>query len=88
MTSFFASKTIVKVLAVALILLGWGIKYWLNRRRFYRRNAIGVEIFKSYENMRLTAMLENLAWLIGNILITIGVLAFVLMLVLPTVPHR
>jgi uncharacterized membrane protein len=88
MASIFASRTVIKVLAVILILLGWGIKYWLNRRRFYRRNATGIETFKSYENMRLTNILENLGWLIGNILITVGILAFILMLVLPTVHHK
>jgi len=88
MTTLFASKILIEILSVIFILLGWRIKYVLNRKKFYRRNAAGVETFKSYENMRLTVQLENLGWLLGNILITIGVLAILLMLFLPIQHHR
>ncbi|SDF45321.1 hypothetical protein SAMN05216464_11863 [Mucilaginibacter pineti] len=86
MATIWTGRLFLRILSIILILLGWVLKYWLNRRKFYRRNAAGVESFKSYEKMRLTVLLENVGWLIGNILITIGILAFLLTL-LPPLQH-
>lgn len=86
--AIISGKTLIQILSVVLIIMGWAIKYWMNRRKFYRRNAAGIEGFKSYEKMRLTVLLENLGWLIGNILITIGILAFLLTFVMPLGHHK
>lgn len=68
----------MKCLAIIVALVGIALKYWINRRRFYRRNAMGVEGFRSYESMRLITLLEGLGKLIGNIFIIVGILVFLL----------
>ncbi len=88
LAAIISGKILIRILCLILIVLGWTIKYWMNRRKFYRRNAAGIEGFKSYENMRLTVLLENLGWLIGNILITIGILAFLLTFAMPLGHHK
>jgi len=81
--AIISGRTLIQILSIVLIIMGWAVKYWINRRKFYRRNAAGIEGFKSYEKMRLTVILENVGWLIGNILITIGILVIILTFISP-----
>jgi hypothetical protein len=78
----------MEAFAVLIVMLGWGIKYWVNRRKFYRRNQVGKEGFNSYEKMRLTMFLEGLGWLIANLLIIGGILLFLFMWVSSQGSHK
>jgi hypothetical protein len=82
------TKGIIKGFAILIVLSGWALKYWINRRKFYRRNTAGIEEFTSYEKMRLTVVMEGLGWLIGNLLIIAGILLFLLTLVQPSGYHK
>lgn len=37
------------VLDIMALFVGLGLRYWINRRRFYRRSPTGAEDFSSYE---------------------------------------
>ncbi|WP_394369412.1 hypothetical protein [Flavobacterium flabelliforme] len=41
------------VLSILALLSGFGMRYWINRRKFYRRSPLGVEGFSSYEKISL-----------------------------------
>ena len=36
------------VLGIIALVLGLGLRYWINRRKFYRRSPTGAEGFSSY----------------------------------------
>jgi hypothetical protein len=54
---------------VLLVVTVW-IYHWLRVRRFSRLNAVGVEMFKSYNNMMLVRSGEN----VMRMLATVGLL--------------
>jgi hypothetical protein len=83
MTALFGSRSFIRILAIALILLGIIIRYRLNKRKFNRRNYSGVEEFRSYGNMKFTVIIENIAWFFGVAMITIGMIALLLTWLLP-----
>ncbi|WP_241317901.1 molybdenum ABC transporter permease [Chryseobacterium arthrosphaerae] len=56
------------VIVVAVVLI-----YWINRRRFYRRNAAGVEIFSGYTKAISVRFLERIGKLFAYALIILGV---------------
>jgi len=37
------------VIGIIFLVLGLGLRYWINRRKFYRRSPTGAEGFSSYE---------------------------------------
>ena len=57
-----------------IALLGFGLRYFINRRAFNRRNAAGVEMFSSYESATGNRFLEGLGRLLGFLLIISGLL--------------
>ncbi|MEZ2337298.1 hypothetical protein AB6735_16765 [Mucilaginibacter sp. RCC_168] len=63
-------------------------KYWIGRRRFYRRSITGLEGFKSYEQMRLIRFIEWLGVIFANLLIMGGILLFLLCLIPPYGHHK
>lgn len=62
------------VFGILLAILGLGLRYWLNRRAFNRRNAAGVELFNSYEAATGNKLLEGLGKKIGGVLVIVGIL--------------
>ncbi|EHO11007.1 hypothetical protein HMPREF9714_01436 [Myroides odoratimimus CCUG 12901] len=57
-------RYIFLILAILCIISGIGLIYWVNRRRFYKRNVAGLETFSCYESSLLTRFLERLGkWL-------------------------
>lgn len=62
------------IFGILLAILGLGLRYWLNRRAFNRRNAAGVELFNSYEAAAGSKLLEGLGRKIGGVLLFVGVL--------------
>lgn len=55
---------------------GLGLRYWINRRKFYRRSATGSEGFSSYEKSVIITFIERLGKWVAYLLIIFGVLFF------------
>lgn len=68
----------IPIAAVIIILAGFVINYFINRRRFNRRNVAGLQQFSSYEKAVGTTALERLGKLIARLLILGGLFLLVL----------
>ena len=53
------------LLAFFLLGIGWAIKHWIARRRFYRMSAGGVQQYRSYFASVVSSFVEGMAGLIG-----------------------
>lgn len=62
------------VLGIIALVLGLGLRYWINRRKFYRRSPTGAEGFSSYEKSVIVTFLERTGKWIAYILIIFGLL--------------
>jgi uncharacterized membrane protein len=62
------------VFGIILVVLGYVLRYMMNRRAFNRRNAAGVEQFKSFEAATGTRFLEGAGRLLATVLIFGGVI--------------
>lgn len=62
------------VLGIIALVLGLGLRYWINRRKFYRRSPAGAEGFSSYEKSVIVSFLERTGKWIAYILIIFGLL--------------
>jgi uncharacterized membrane protein len=61
-------------LSIISLFVGFSLRYWINRRKFYRRGPMGVEGFSSYEKSVVTTFFEgSLKW-ISFVLIIFGLL--------------
>ena len=69
-------ETGMEIAGVVIALMGFAIRYLMNRRRFNRRNAMGVEGFSSYQKVVLIRTGERLAKFIGLLFILVGILFF------------
>jgi preprotein translocase subunit SecG len=63
------------VIGVIFFVSGLGLRYWINRRRFYRRSSTGAEGFSSYEKSVAIKFLERVGKWIAYALIIFGVLS-------------
>ena len=59
---------------ILLAVMGYALQYFMNRRAFNRRNAAGVEEFKSFEAAAGTRFLEGAGRKIGSVLIVVGLI--------------
>jgi len=59
----------------AIIFIGGGffLRFQINKRQFNRRNAAGVEEFKSYGSAYTTQMLEKIGRIVGVFFIIVGI---------------
>ncbi|QQU02169.1 hypothetical protein [Myroides odoratus] len=56
--------TVILILAILSLLSGIGLIYWINRRKFYRRNVAGLEGFSSFEASLYIRFIERIGkWL-------------------------
>ncbi|HWK58350.1 MAG TPA: hypothetical protein VNQ80_13485 [Parapedobacter sp.] len=62
------------VIGIIFLVIGLGLRYWINRRRFYRRSPTGAEGFSSYEKSVAIRLVERLGKWIAYALIIFGVL--------------
>ena len=62
------------VLGIIPLVIGIGLIYWVNRRKFYRRNAVGAEGFSSFESSVFIRFVERIGKWIAYVLIIIGIL--------------
>ncbi|STZ47759.1 Uncharacterised protein [Myroides odoratimimus] len=70
--------TFLLVFAILSIIIGFGLIYWINRRKFYRRNVAGLEGFSSFEASVFIRFIERLGKWLAYILILFSVLSFFL----------
>ncbi|MES2267064.1 MAG: molybdenum ABC transporter permease [Bacteroidota bacterium] len=63
------------VIGILFLVLGLGLRYWINRRKFYRRGPMGSEGFTSYEKSVAIKLLERLGKWIAYAMIVFGLLA-------------
>ena len=61
-------------LSILSLFIGFSIRYWINRRKFYRRSAMGVEGFSSYEKAVVIKFFERVTKWISFIIIVFGLL--------------
>ncbi len=66
----------LKVFAGFIFIVGAGVRYWVNRRRFNRRNFSGVEVFKNYEHKTGARVIDQLMKLIAWLLMLGSVILF------------
>jgi membrane protein DedA with SNARE-associated domain len=62
------------VLGIIPLVIGIGLIYWVSRRKFYRRNAVGAEGFSSFESSVFIRFVERIGKWIAYVLIIIGIL--------------
>ena len=63
------------VIGIIFLVLGLGIRYWINRRKFYRRSITGAEGFSSYEQSVLVKTIERLGKWVAYAMIIFGLLS-------------
>ncbi len=61
------------VLGIIPLVIGIGLVYWVNRRKFNRRNAMGAEGFSSYEASVFIRFMERIGKWIAYVLILLGI---------------
>lgn len=61
------------VMGIIPTVIGTGLIYWINRRKFYRRNGMGAEGFSSFESSVFIRLIERVGKWIAYILIILGV---------------
>ena len=63
------------VIGILFLVLGLALRYWINRRKFYRRSPIGAESFSSYEKSVGIKFIERVGKWIAYALIIFGLLS-------------
>lgn len=64
----------ILIVGIISLTIGGALRYWVNRRRFNRRNPAGLQQFRNYELAWSVTLLERLGKLIGLILFLFGLL--------------
>lgn len=63
------------VIGILFLVLGLALRYWINRRKFYRRSPMGAESFSSYEKSVGIKFLEKIGKWVAYALIIFGLLS-------------
>lgn len=63
------------IIGIAFLVVGLILRYWINRRKFYRRGPIGAEGFSSYESSVVIKLIEGVGKWIAYGLIIFGLLS-------------
>lgn len=63
------------VIGIIFLVAGLGLRYWINRRKFYRRSPMGAEGFSSYENSVFIKLIEKVGKWVAYALIIFGLLS-------------
>ena len=64
------------VFGIVVTVIGIGLIYWISRRKFYRRNAVGAEGFSSFEASVFTRFVERIGKWFAYVLIIVGIICF------------
>ena len=62
----------ITIYGLTIIFIGLMFRYWVNRRRFNRRNGAGKQGFHNYEERVSFPIIEKLIKLIGLLLLLAG----------------
>lgn len=62
------------ILGIIALALGIGLIYWINRRKFYRRNVAGLEGFSSFEASVFVRFMERIGKWLAYGLLLLGIL--------------
>ena len=63
------------IIGIIFLVAGVGLRYWINRRKFYRRGPMGAEGFSSYESSVIIKLLEKFGKWVAYALIIFGLLS-------------
>ncbi|MGV8963405.1 MAG: molybdenum ABC transporter permease [Candidatus Saccharimonadaceae bacterium] len=63
------------VIGILFLIVGLGLRYWINRRKFYRRSITRAEGFSSYEKSVGIKFIERVGKWVAYALIIFGVLS-------------
>lgn len=63
------------VIGIIFLISGLGLRYWINRRKFYRRSPMGAEGFSSYEKLVAVKFIERVGKWAAYALIIFGLLS-------------
>lgn len=63
------------VIGIIFLVAGLALRYWINRRKFYRRSPIGAEGFSSYESSVFIKLVEKIGKWVAYALIIFGLLS-------------
>ncbi|MGX1752864.1 molybdenum ABC transporter permease [Sphingobacterium sp. NPDC055346] len=63
------------VIGIIFLFSGLGLRYWINRRKFYRRGPMGAEGFSSYESSVFIKLIERVGKWVAYGLIIFGLLS-------------
>lgn len=63
------------VIGIIFLIAGLGLRYWINRRKFYRRGPMGAEGFSSYESSVFIKFIERVGKWVAYGLIIFGILS-------------
>lgn len=61
------------VFGIIIIIVGIGLIYWINRRKFYRRSPMGAEGFSSFEASVFVRLIERIGKWVAYALIILGI---------------
>ena len=64
------------VIGIIFLVSGLALRYWINRRKFYRRNALGAEGFSSFESSVFIRLIERIGKWLAYALIIVGIICF------------
>jgi len=68
----------IQVLGFIVLLIGLAAEFWINRRKFNRKNKYGVFVFKNYEHQLVTRSWERFVKIGAYIFIFSGLFLLVL----------
>ncbi|KEQ30204.1 molybdenum ABC transporter permease [Pedobacter antarcticus 4BY] len=63
------------VIGIIFLVAGLGLRYWINRRKFYRRGPMGAEGFSSYESSVFIKLIERVGKWVAYALVIFGLLS-------------
>nr|DAC74457.1 TPA_exp: hypothetical protein [Elizabethkingia anophelis] len=63
------------IIGIIFLVAGLALRYWINRRRFYRRSPTGAEGFSSYEKSVAIKFVERVGKWVAYALIIFGLLS-------------
>ncbi|MDM1444428.1 hypothetical protein HX056_14010 [Myroides odoratimimus] len=66
----------ILIVGILSLVLGIGLIYWINRRKFYRQNVAGLEGFSSFEASVFIRLLERIGKWLAYALILLSILLF------------
>lgn len=70
--------SLVQIVGIIMLVAGLVLRYFINRRRFNRRNQFGTQGFNSYEHRTLTNIGEGFSKMAAYILILAGLFLMLL----------